>query len=307
MGQESGNAGSRMSRAIELLSADDRLTEMCHRQWCGKPLPSVTDVERVIGLCRALIFPGYFSDSTMTAAEIPHRIGVDLHSLLHMLTAQIEAAHRFGADECQALPLTATPDELALRFVENLPEIRRLLYTDVRATYLADPAAVSTREIIYCYPGIRATLNHRVAHTLYHLGIPILPRMISESAHRETGIDIHPAATIGESFVIDHGTGIVIGATAILGHHVTIYQGVTLGAKSFATDADNNPVKGLPRHPIIGNRVVIYSNASILGRVTVGDDAVIGGNVWLTRNVAPGEKIVQASPAPLSSAMAHDQ
>ena len=182
----------------------------------------------------------------------------------------------------------------AAAFMSRLPELRRLLNSDVRATYYGDPAATSTQEVIYCYPGIRAICNYRIAHELVLLDVPIIPRMISELAHAETGVDIHPAATIGESFTIDHGTGIVIGATAIVGENVKIYQGVTLGAKSFDLDKDGNPVKGEPRHPIIGNNVIIYSNASILGRITIGDNAVIGGNIWVTENVAAGERLIQA-------------
>lgn len=168
------------------------------------------------------------------------------------------------------------------------------IFTDVNATYLGDPAAISTDEVIYCYPAIRAISNYRIAHELVKLEVPIIPRMISEQAHSETGIDIHPAATIGEGFTIDHGTGIVVGATAIIGNNVKLYQGVTLGAKSFDTDADGNPIKGIPRHPIIGDNVVIYSNASILGRINIGANAVIGGNIWVTEDVAEGEKLVQA-------------
>lgn len=159
---------------------------------------------------------------------------------------------------------------------------------------MGDPAATSTHEVITCYPGVKATMSHRIAHELVTLGVPVLPRMISEQAHSDTGIDIHPGATIGKAFVIDHGTGVVVGATAIIGDRVKIYQGVTLGARSFVTDDSNNPVKGIPRHPIIGNDVVIYANSTILGRVSVGDGAVIGGNLWVTRDVAPGEKLIQA-------------
>ena len=148
--------------------------------------------------------------------------------------------------------------------------------------------------MICSYPGIKAITNYRIAHALLQLGVPILPRMICEMAHSETGIDIHPGATIGEYFAIDHGTGIVIGATAIIGHHVKLYQGVTLGAKSFTYDENNNPVKGIPRHPIIGDNVVIYSNTSVLGRITIGNNAIIGGNIWITENVGENEKLVQA-------------
>ena len=167
------------------------------------------------------------------------------------------------------------------------------MHTDVEAMYDGDPAAVSHEEVIYCYPAIRAILNYRVAHELLLLGVPIIPRMITEAAHCETGIDIHPAATIGERFAIDHGTGVVIGATAIIGPNVKLYQGVTLGAKSFDCDADGNPVKGVPRHPIVGDNVIIYSNSSILGRIRIGDNAVIGGNMWVTSDVPDGEMIVQ--------------
>lgn len=285
----------RIKTAIDRLAADEitDLLQTDHR--CDGPLPSGTLVERIVALCRALLFPGYFGDSGITAAAVPYTIGVDVHELVSLLASQIASAQCFAGETAADSSACRRPTamETAVSFVESLPALRRTLHTDVRATFLADPAALSTREVIFCYPGLRATCNHRIAHRLYELGVPILPRMISESAHRETGIDIHPAATIGESFVIDHGTGVVIGATAVLGHHVTLYQGVTLGARSFVTDAENNPVKGLPRHPHIGNHVVVYSNASILGCVNVGDGAIIGGNVWLTHDVAPGEKILQ--------------
>ena len=182
----------------------------------------------------------------------------------------------------------------AAQFIEMLPEMRRVLHTDVHATYCGDPAAVSTEEVIFCYPGLKAIINYRIAHALLTLGVPIIPRMISEIAHSETGIDIHPGATIGEHFSIDHGTGVVIGATAIIGNNVKLYQGVTLGAKSFDYDEDNNPIKGIPRHPIIGDNVVIYSNTSVLGRIHIGNNAIIGGNIWVTDDVADNEKLTQA-------------
>ena len=171
--------------------------------------------------------------------------------------------------------------------------MRCLLATDAEAAYNGDPAAQNINEVIFCYPGFRAIGNYRIAHQLYKLGVPFIPRMITEMAHSETGIDIHPAATIGEYFTIDHGTGVVIGATAIIGNNVKIYQGVTLGAKSFPLDENGNPIKGIPRHPIIGNNVIIYSNASILGRITIGEGATIGGNIWVTENVEPGARILQ--------------
>ncbi|MBO4447180.1 MAG: serine acetyltransferase [Bacteroidales bacterium] len=182
--------------------------------------------------------------------------------------------------------------EIADSFAEQLPELRRMIGLDVQAIADTDPAASGIQEIIYCYPAVTAMLHYRSAHTLHELGLPVIPRMLTEMAHSATGIDIHPAAVIGESFAIDHGTGIVIGETAIIGKGVTLYQGVTLGARSFRYDSEGRPVNA-PRHPILGDGVTVYSNASILGRVHIGDGAVIGGNVWLTRSVPPGARVLQ--------------
>jgi serine O-acetyltransferase len=179
-------------------------------------------------------------------------------------------------------------------FLARLPEVRRLLSTDVQAAYEGDPAATSPEETILCYPGILATTNYRLAHELYKLEVPLLPRLITEHAHSTTGIDIHPGATIGEKFFIDHGTGVVIGETCTIGKGVRIYQGVTLGAKSFPLDEHGNPIKGIARHPIVEDDVVIYGGATILGRITIGHGSVIGGNVWLTHSVPPESRITQA-------------
>lgn len=266
-------------------------------RWRGEPLPSQKAVAEMIELCRALIFPGFFGNSDVNRNNIVYHTGVSLERLYELLVDQIAAGMGL-ADEREEEPdivsLKKIGREKADSFVSRLPELRQLLEADVIATYNGDPAAVSTQEVIYCYPAIRAIANYRMAHLLVELGVPVIPRMIGEQAHSETGIDIHPAATIGRAFTIDHGTGVVIGATARIGDNVKIYQGVTLGAKSFDTDADGNLIKGIPRHPIIGNNVVIYSNATILGRITIGDGAVIGGNLWVTSDVAPGEKLVQA-------------
>jgi len=178
-------------------------------------------------------------------------------------------------------------------FIFSLPEIRRKMVKDVEATYVGDPASNSRGEVIFCYPGILAISNYRIAHRLLELGVPLIPRFIGEMAHSETGIDIHPRAKIGESFMIDHGTGVVIGSTCIIGNNVRLYQGVTLGAKSFPLDKDGNPIKGIPRHPIVEDNVIIYAQATILGRVTIGRDSVIGGNVWITHSVPPNSKIMQ--------------
>lgn len=286
-----------LDKVAKQLSETPQNTGMCHIRRRGEPLPSKQKVREIVDLCRALLFPGFFGDSGVTQQNMRYHAGLNIERLSSLLIDQIVAGKCIEAPCCQPLDVDAlTKDAIPVcdTFIRQLPELRRLLMTDVEATFKADPAAISIEEVIYCYPSILATSAYRVAHLLHTLDIPVIPRMITELAHSETGIDIHPAATIGESFTIDHGTGIVIGATCIIGDNVKIFQGVTLGAKSFKLDENNNPIKGIPRHPIIGNNVVIYSNATILGRITIGDNAIIGGNLWVTENVAPGEKIVQA-------------
>ena len=177
------------------------------------------------------------------------------------------------------------------KFIQSLPKIRHLLQTDALAAYEGDPAARAESETIFCYPSIRALINHRVGHELYKLGVPLIPRIMSESAHSETGIDIHPGAEIGEKFFMDHGTGIVIGETTIIGKNVRLYQGVTLGAKSFPLDKDGHPIKGIARHPIVEDDVIIYAGATILGRINIGKGSVIGGNTWITDPVPSGSKV----------------
>jgi serine O-acetyltransferase len=181
----------------------------------------------------------------------------------------------------------------ARAFMDRLPDVRRVLGTDVQAAYNGDPAATSPAETVLCYPGILAITNYRLAHELHQLDVPLVPRVMMEYAHSITGIDIHPATKIGEGFFIDHGTGVVIGETAIIGNRVRIYQGVTLGAKSFPLDEHGHPIKGNPRHPIVEDDVTIYSGATILGRITIGAGSVIGGNVWLTHDVPPNSRISQ--------------
>lgn len=288
-----------LSDTVSALSYSDTLPGLCHYRWQGEPLPSHNAAQEIVDLCRSLIFPGFFGDSAVNRFNVVYHAGLwmeRLHALLvDQITAGISVSHACEP-ELQLDSIRTEATLAAESFIKSLPELRRILGTDVQATYLGDPAATSTEEVVYCYPGIRAISSHRIAHALIKLNVPVLPRMISELAHGETGIDIHPAATIGEAFTIDHGTGIVIGATSIIGNNVKLYQGVTLGAKSFDVDETGNPVKGVPRHPIIGNNVVIYSNSTILGRITIGDGAIIGGNLWITEDVAPGEKLVQAKP-----------
>lgn len=222
----------------------------------------------------------------MSAQTLPYHIGVSVERLYELLTEQIEAAGacNTGLDS----------GEVAMRFIQSLPGLRKILATDVEAAFNGDPAAESLGEIISCYPVIKAITNYRIAHELLLQGVPLIPRIITEMAHSETGIDIHPAATIGHHFTIDHGTGVVIGATCIIGNYVKLYQGVTLGAKSFPLDENGHPIKGIPRHPILEDHVIVYSNATVLGRITIAKGTVIGGNVWVTESTKPGEQIVQA-------------
>ena len=286
-----------LKQAVEMLADRQSISNMCHMRLCGEPLPSQQAVRSIIDLTRMILFPGFFGSEGVNSYNLEYVIGIRCEELNNILTNQITAALALqkGCGEAIDLPrLEKKAADISMRLIGQLPEMRRVLHTDVSAIYRGDPAAASHEEVIYCYPSLRAITNYRIAHALHVMGVPVLPRMISEMAHSETGIDIHPGATIGEYFAIDHGTGVVIGATAIIGKNVKIYQGVTLGAKSFDCDPDGNPIKGIDRHPIIGDDVVIYSNASILGRITIGNGAVIGGNIWVTEDIAPGEKLIQA-------------
>ena len=261
-------------------------SELHHFGIEGFPFPSVTELCEVVEICRSLLFPGYYGKSIVDGA-LQYHIGVGVERLYEKLVKQIAAGLAFaqadGTTELEAVRKAARAR--ATDFVEHLPELRKLLATDVVAMYRNDPAAHNFGEVILCYPGMRAITNYRIAHLLETLDVPLIPRMITELAHSETGIDIHPGATIGHSFAIDHGTGVVIGATAILGHNVTLYQGVTLGAKNFPQEEDGSLVKGIARHPILGNHVVVYANATILGRIHIGDNVTIGGNLWVTHDV----------------------
>lgn len=259
-------------------------------------MPSGKVLHEIIELCRSLIFPGYFGRSRIDLDTLPYHLGVSTEQLYKLLTEQILAGMCNACNRKTAIDIEQekeSAEQKAADFIASLPELRRILATDVIAAYNGDPAAESYAEVIFCYPAIRAISNYRIAHRLMELDVPLIPRMISEMAHSETGIDIHPAATIGECFAIDHGTGVVIGATAIIGKNVKLYQGVTLGAKSFPLDCCGNPIKGILRHPIIGDNVIIYSNATILGRIKIGEGATIGGNIWVTEDVATGEQITQ--------------
>ena len=197
------------------------------------------------------------------------------------------------ADQLSTITTITDPDKMADDFVQALPEIARLLHTDALAVMHNDPAVKSMQEVILCYPVVKVMVHYRTAHQLHLQGVPIIPRVITEMAHSATGIDIHPAAQIGEHFCIDHGTGVVIGATSVIGNHVMLYQGVTLGAKNFSYDANGVPID-MPRHPILEDYVTVYSNTSILGRVRIGHHTIVGGNVWLTHDVPPHSRVLQS-------------
>lgn len=276
-------------KALTECSLCEVLSESHHD---GEPMPSGRVLSDVVELVRSIVFPGFFGDAYKEDSTLEYRTGLNVARVYDLLCEQIHAGLCFanveGKKERRKMAKT-----MAVEFVESLPELRRSLLMDVVAMYDGDPAAKSYGEIISCYPAIKAIGNYRMAHKLIEIGVPLIPRIISELAHSETGIDIHPGATIGNYFAIDHGTGVVIGETCIIGNHVKLYQGVTLGAKSFPVDENGNPIKGIPRHPILEDNVIVYGNSTILGRVTIGKDAVIGANIWLMENVAPGTKVVQ--------------
>jgi serine O-acetyltransferase len=256
-----------------------------------KRIPSVNHLKEMIDIVRSIIFPGYFGNAVVNIEANAHT-EVNLENLFHQLSQQIFNALFYEAQETETVETKERAYLITNKFLEQIPHIKQLLSSDVKAIFNSDPAAKSFGEIIFCYPAIKAILNYRVAHELYMLKVPLIPRIISELAHSETGIEIHPGAQIGEYFSIDHGTGIVIGQTSIIGSHVTLYQGVTLGAKSFTLDEEGHPLD-VPRHPIIEDNVTIYSNSSILGRITIGHGTIIGGNIWLTNSVPPNSRILQ--------------
>ncbi|MDL2224115.1 serine acetyltransferase [Bacteroidales bacterium OttesenSCG-928-M06] len=255
-------------------------------------IPSLACLTEIVEVVRAIVFPGYFGNSLVNENSLVYNTGVCVQKLFHLLSSQIYDALYFELKEINSKNAKNEANQLTHIFLDKLPDIKALLSTDVKAIFNSDPAATSFGEVIFCYPAIKAILNYRIAHELYLLNIPVLPRIISELAHSETGIDIHPGAQIGKYFSIDHGTGVVIGQTTIIGDHVTIYQGVTLGARNFVLNEEGHP-QDVPRHPILEDHVTVYSNSSILGRITIGKGTIVGGNVWLTHDVPPYSKIQQ--------------
>ena len=259
-------------------------------------LPSRAAILEAIEELRAIFFPGYFGSADLHDETLHYYIGAKLARVLPLLEEQVRRAVAFAErhDDQRCAHCAQAAAAASRAFLARLPAVRRLVGSDVDAAYEGDPALKIKDEAIFSYPGILAVTNQRIAHELYALGVPLIPRMITEHAHALTGIDIHPGARIDDRFFIDHGTGVVIGETAVIGANVRLYQGVTLGAKSFPLDASGKPVKGVDRHPIVEDDVVVYAGATILGRITIGKGSSVGGNVWLTSSVPPGTRVTQA-------------
>jgi len=261
-----------------------------------RELPSRAAISEVVDHLRAALFPTHYGSSDLTDESIDFFVGDTLNVALTLLSEQLRRGLLFDdqqqrGDEADLARLAA---EMTRDFAARLPAIRALVVSDLHAAYQGDPAASSISEILLCYPGTTAIMLYRFAHALHQLGARLIARLICEIAHTRTGVDIHPGANIGASFFIDHGTGVVIGETTIVGERVRLYQAVTLGAKRFPADADGNLIKGTARHPIVEDDVVIYAGATILGRITIGRGSTIGGNVWLTSSVPPGSNLTQA-------------
>lgn len=280
--------------------AELRAARTRSRQGCidkgDREMPSREALHGIVEGFFGILFPDQFGRPDLTEEGIDYFVGHRLDETLRALNIQIQRELQFSCDaeEDHTVKHANTAFRKTHEFASRLPQIAALLESDVRAGYQGDPAAKSIDEVRFCYPFVTAITHHRIAHELYSLGLPLLARIIAELAHSSTGIDIHPGAQIGASFFIDHGTGVVIGETAVIGQRVRLYQAVTLGAKSFPKREDGELVKGNPRHPIVEDDVVIYAGATILGRVTIGRGSTIGGNVWITRDIPSGSHIAQA-------------
>jgi serine O-acetyltransferase len=262
----------------------------------NREFPSRDALSRILDGLKGVLFPMRLGPPDLRQESenfhVAHALDAALHALLHQVRREL--TYNAGLRSEASRPVDEEALAAVRSFAAALPAIRSLLDSDVLAAYQGDPAARSVDEVLLCYPGVLAMIHYRLAHQLYALGLPLLARIVAELAHSATGIDIHPGAQIGAGFFIDHGTGVVIGETAVIGERVRVYQAVTLGAKRFPTDAEGNLQKGLPRHPVVEDDVVIYAGATILGRITLGKGAVIGGNVWLTHDVPAGGRVAQA-------------
>ena len=284
-------------RALRDARHEWRDSQKRSREPRGREFPSREALTEIVEALKGALFPMRLGPPDLRHESEDFYVGHTLDAALMGLVLQARLELRYLGRQ-QALDeqsIDAQADAAVKAFGASLPQIRRLLDSDVLAAYQGDPAERSVDEVLLCYPGVLAMIHHRVAHRLYGLGLPLLARIVAELAHGQTGIDIHPGATIGAGFFMDHGTGVVIGETAVIGERVRLYQAVTLGAKRFPTDAQGHLQKGLPRHPVVEDDVVIYAGATILGRVTLGKGATIGGNVWITDDVPPGASVTQAS------------
>lgn len=285
-----------LNDTVEMLSDEGSYHQLFHAYRDEEALPSGEVLKEIIDLCRAILFPGYYGNARISKQTIRFHTGVNVGTLHTLLSKQIYAGLCFADTACVSCPeekILTEAEKLSEAFIRTLPEMRALLAPDAEAAFNGDPAAQNINEVIFCYPGFRAVCNYRIAHQLYRLGVPFIPRMITEMAHSETGIDIHPGAEIGHYFSIDHGTGTVIGETSVIGNHVRIFQGVSLAGEKLPPDENGNAIRGVPRHPVLGDHVTVYSNATLLGRIRIGEGATICGNVWITEDVPAGATVSQ--------------
>ena len=304
----SGFEVDRLVGALRDVRQGWRASQRRSREPAGREFPSRDVLAAVIEQLKGALFPMRLGPADLRHDGEDFYVARTLDAVLHVLfdQARLELRYVGRHDPRTAEEVDAQAHAAILAFGAALPGIRERLDTDVIAAYQGDPAAHSVDEVLLCYPGVLALIHHRLAHRLYGLGLPLIARIVAELAHAQTGIDIHPGASIGEGCFIDHGTGVVIGETAVIGARVRIYQAVTLGAKRFPVDAHGLLQKGLPRHPVVEDEVVIYAGATILGRVTIGRGAVVGGNVWLTEDVPPGASVTQAGAQNHASAPRED-
>lgn len=293
----SGDRGRALGGVVDALcQANDALVSGRRGKLVRRMLPSRDALAGVVRDLRAAFFPGHFGAPDLSDEGVHYFVGHALDAALIALEEQVRRGLHFtcGASTVDCADCRARAAVVVADLTAELPHIRALLGSDVEAAYAGDPAASGPDEVIFSYPGLVAITHHRVAHALERRGVPLIPRMIAELSHAATGVDIHPGAEIGGQFFIDHGTGVVIGQTSRIGRNVRIYQGVTLGAKSFALDEHGHPIKGVARHPVVEDDVTIYAGATILGRITIGRGSVIGGNVWLTKSLPPNSRVSQA-------------
>lgn len=288
------SAGLGLSAVVAGLRTSREVANKIRHRGDIRELPSREAMKTLLQHLQAALFPTHYGHTDLSDETIDYFVGSQLNAALCLLKEQVRRGLHFSSEVHEDEALRERAALITRDFAHQLPSIRDVLVSDIQAAYHGDPAASSMSEILLCYPGTTAIIYHRLAHALHGLGSPLLARLIADIAHSATGIDIHPAAQIGPSFFIDHGTGVVIGETTIIGRNVRLYQAVTLGAKRFPQEPDGSLVKGIPRHPIVEDDVVVYAGATLLGRITIGRGSVIGGNVWLTHSVPPGSNVAQA-------------